>query len=139
MADFMFDNAFKRSRLYFQTLQLLRVFSDSILDTGRDIHMLDSMFLDPETARDMFRMPQNAPFGRSALSQELADLKKNWEFVTKFHSEAEVRLVQRVHAKIAEIQGIRDGVGLSTRHHHQQVLSRFGQSQLTRKNASRAL
>ncbi|KAK4107257.1 hypothetical protein N656DRAFT_849555 [Canariomyces notabilis] len=109
MADFMFDNAFQRSRLYFQTLQLLRVFSDSILDTGRDIHQLDSMFLDPETARDMFCMPQNAPFGRSALSQELADLKKNWEFVTKFHSEAEVRLVQQVQAKIAEIQGLRDG------------------------------
>jgi hypothetical protein len=104
MQNLMFDDSFKRSRLYFEVLQMLRTFSDNIEQVGKNLQKLG----DEITLVFAHLKPDNLP--PSVLLQEKQDLKSNWEIVTKSYAEAEKRLLQRITGKVEEIKSLRDGV-----------------------------
>ncbi|KAM7208191.1 hypothetical protein V8F20_001471 [Naviculisporaceae sp. PSN 640] len=91
--NFMFDNSFQKSRVYFQALQALRIFSESIQETGRHLHLLSAHL-------------ESSP--RQWLGDE--NIQNNWKIVTSFQAEAEERLLRRIGEKTEEIKSLRDGL-----------------------------
>jgi len=104
--ELMFDDSFTRSKLYFQTLQLLRLFSNLIPETGQD---LDNNDLDLFT-KDIFTRMRYC-WGSEA-SKDIELLESNWEIVLKHHKELEKKLVSRIESKTAEVMSLRDGVSI---------------------------
>ena len=108
----MFDTSYARSRVYFKTLEILRIFGDIIRETGRDLQEMD-----PE------RLLQGS-FLRAGwdvryfLREEPATDKalwKNWRILSEFQKGAEERLIRRINEKTEEIKSLRDGVSGGTR------------------------
>ncbi|EAQ85673.1 predicted protein [Chaetomium globosum CBS 148.51] len=102
----MFDTSYARSRVYFKTLEILRIFGDIIRETGRDLQEMD-----PE------RLLQGS-FLRAGwdvryfLREEPATDKalwKNWRILSEFQKGAEERLIRRINEKTEEIKSLRDG------------------------------
>ena len=99
----MFDDSFERSKLYFKVLQLLRIFSDEIQTSVRDLEYLNI----GET--NTFIMREFLSLRRSTADTKV--LQKNWETVMKYQTEAQDRLLNRIMDKEEEIKSLRDGVG----------------------------
>ena len=100
IGKWMFDSDFKRSRVYFTTLQTLRIFEEYIRTFSEDLHALD----------DLFYMPPEG-FAQSNLkNDELLVLRSNWESIIKHHKCAEERLFRRLLDKSKEVTSLRDGV-----------------------------
>lgn len=91
----MFDDSFQKSRVYFQALQALRIFSESIRETGRHLHQLSDEL--ERQSRQWFNDK---------------DIQNNWKIVMDFQVEAEERLLRRIAEKTEEIKSLRDGVRL---------------------------
>jgi len=102
--ELMFDDSFTRSKLYFQTLQLLRLFSNLISETGQD---LDNDDLDLFTEDVFARMRQ---CWGSEASKDIDILESNWEIVMKHQKELEKKLLSRIESKTAEVLSLRDGL-----------------------------
>jgi hypothetical protein len=106
----MFDDSFERSKLYFKVLQLLRIFSDEIRASVRDLELLNMGNKDSATMEYLLRF----------LTAPLADMKAlqdNWEIVMKSQTEAQNRLLKRIADKAEEIKSLRDGVSSVLRWH----------------------
>ncbi|KAI0544778.1 hypothetical protein F4679DRAFT_563501 [Xylaria curta] len=95
----MFDDNFERSRLYFTTLQILRLFGGCISTLSDDLRPLDDLFL----KRSNFPMP-------NMRQNELQALRSNWELVRETQRIAQKNLSDRVLNKTEEIKGLRDGL-----------------------------
>ncbi len=106
----MFDLSFDRSRVYFKTLEMLRIFGDTIRETGRDLQEMDPKIL-------LQRSSQRAgwdvrAFLRDDPVQDMA-LWENWRTLSEFQTAAEKRLLRRITEKTEEIKSLRDGVSCS--------------------------
>ncbi|VBB76494.1 Putative protein of unknown function [Podospora comata] len=103
----MFDTSFERSRVYFKTLQMLRIFADAIRETGRDLQEMD-----PEKLiQGSFRRAGHDV--QAFLKQDpLKDktLWNNWKILFDFQQQTEEKLLRRIAEKTEEITSLRDGL-----------------------------
>jgi hypothetical protein len=100
----IFDNSFKSSRFYFEVLQLLRLFSERIRETGRDLQA---------TVRDEgFFFYNNGYVELSSFDKYQSNeiIRRNWEIVTKRQTTAENQLLARITEKTEALKSLRDGV-----------------------------
>jgi len=111
----MFDASFKGFRVYFQTLELLRIFGDAIRETGQDLQTLDpagfrarGTKLSDWDAMFRFLLPEN-PAEDEALRQK-------WEILLDFQQRAARHLLGQMNQKIEEIRSLRDGVSYDPTH-----------------------
>jgi hypothetical protein len=103
----MFDSTFDRSRAYFKTLEMLRIFGDTVRETGRDLQEMD-----PERLlQGSFRRAgwDVRYFLREDPTKDTA-LWENWRVLAEFQEKAEKRLLRRITEKTEEIKSLRDGV-----------------------------
>ncbi|KAK4214218.1 hypothetical protein QBC37DRAFT_284332 [Rhypophila decipiens] len=91
--DLMFDKSFQKSRVYFQVLQVLRIFSESIRETGTELKSLSNML--GKRAREDYNN---------------VDIHNNWNLVLGFQVQEELKLLQRIAEKTEEIKSLRDGL-----------------------------
>ena len=97
----MFDDSFERSKVYFTTLQLLRIFSDIIRGTGQDLQDNRSE-RDPSIFSEKYFGNIRRYWGELA-EPEIDLLKKSWDLVLKHQDSAEKGLLLRIAGKTAEI------------------------------------
>ncbi|RYP41843.1 hypothetical protein DL768_010428 [Monosporascus sp. mg162] len=100
----MFDASFIRSRFYFEVIQMLRIFSDMIRETGRD---LQTMVSDPNMASHLS--------WKDARDEALCEnskriLRTNWDVVKARQKDAEKRLLDRTAGLSGDMQSLRDGL-----------------------------
>lgn len=100
----MFDASFKRSRFYFEVIQLLRIFSDMIRETGRDLQTMisDTKMFTHLTSHEFW---QNVSHDKSRRM-----IHDNWEIVDAQQKAAERRLLDRITELSGDMQSLRDGV-----------------------------
>ena len=103
----MFDTSYARSRVYFKTLEILRIFGDIIRETGRDLQEMDPERLLQGSFRragwDVRFFLQEDPAADRALWE-------NWRVLSEYQKMAEERLLQQIAEKTEEIKSLRDGV-----------------------------
>ncbi|KAK4176626.1 hypothetical protein QBC36DRAFT_6307 [Triangularia setosa] len=102
----MFDTSFERSRVYFKTLQMLRIFADAIRETGRDLREMDPEKL----VQGNFR---RAGYDvHDFLKEPLEDkaIWNNWKILLDFQQQTEEKLLRRITEKTEEITSLRDGL-----------------------------
>jgi len=104
----MFDSSFERSRVYFNSLQVLRIFGQTIRSTRQGIRQLA-----PESFPD--RMDRISSYDRPFIlprsnPREDKILLANWKILWDFYVEAESELLGRIAEKTEEIKSLRDGV-----------------------------
>jgi hypothetical protein len=100
ITKWMFDLDFRRSRLYFTVLQILRIFGESIRTASADLKTLDSLF----STRELYRS------GWPPSDDELLAFSSNWESITEQQKKAEETLLRRILDKTEEVKSLRDGV-----------------------------
>lgn len=100
VSEWMFDTDFKRSKLYFTLLQVLRIFGEYISPVSEDIKSLSSFFLDPANG---------LPFYDPRPDEE-SIIESNWKLVIQLQKDAEERLLRRILDKTEEVKSLRDGV-----------------------------
>lgn len=103
----MFDTSFKRSQVYFRTLEMLRIFAENIRETGRDLQEMN-----PDRLLQRFFRAKRSKL-KDFLPQdpmEDAALWKNWQTLSDFQRKIEDRLLRRIAEKTEEIRSLRDGV-----------------------------
>ncbi|KAI1418563.1 hypothetical protein F5Y13DRAFT_2710 [Hypoxylon sp. FL1857] len=110
----MFDSTFERSRLYFTVLQTLRIMSEWIQESERELQQLRKDFgisVQPNAAR------------RGSISPGLDDAPSNtfikeideaWEELMSIHTSTSKCLLDRIEKKEAEIKSFRDGLFSAT-------------------------
>jgi len=98
----MFDTSFQRSRIYFKTLQLLRIFTQMIERTRRDVEELN-----PRASVSGPILPLTKPRDRPT---EDAALLANWDILWGFYTQKEEYLLKRILNKTEEVKSLRDGV-----------------------------
>ena len=104
----MFDASFRRSRFYFEAIQLLRIFSDMIRETGRD---LQTMISDPRMMMTRsYRESGYDRFTETPAEDSKKVIRANWELVEAQQKAAERRLLVRIAERSGDIQSLRDGV-----------------------------
>ncbi len=91
----MFDDDFRRSKVYFESLQILRIFGQVIRETGRGMRGLH-----PEIA-------STSGWGMPDIDKIALD---NWKILWDFYLEKEKHFLQRIAEKTEEIEGLRGGV-----------------------------
>ena len=100
ISEWMFDLDFKRSKVYFTLLQVLRIFGEYISTVSEDIKSLSSHFLDPDNGLTFY----------DPTSDEVGIIESNWKMVIQLQKNAEERLLTRLLSKTEEIKSLRDGV-----------------------------
>ncbi|KAK4104423.1 hypothetical protein N658DRAFT_492527 [Parathielavia hyrcaniae] len=109
----MLDSSYSRSRVYFKTLEFLRIFSDTIRETGRD---LEEMY--PGRLRPSRYLPAAIDV-RGLYREDTATdrtIWENWRFLTQFQAEAEDRLLRKVSQMTEEIKICETGFYSARRH-----------------------
>ncbi|KAK4247913.1 hypothetical protein C7999DRAFT_31725, partial [Corynascus novoguineensis] len=98
----MFNSSYTRSKIYFRTLEILRIFGDMVRETGRTIRSMDPKYLAQGSiprhlgSLDFRLVLPEDPFQDKALWE-------NWRILSEFHQGAEERLLKRIAEKRAEI------------------------------------
>jgi hypothetical protein len=104
----MFDSSFGRSRIYFKTLQILRIFSQTIKSTRQAVRTLaPERFPKVHSAMNVTTRPFIHP---NSNPTDDKILMANWNILWEFYVESEKHLLQRVAEKTEEIKSLRDGV-----------------------------
>ncbi|RYO97702.1 hypothetical protein DL765_011079 [Monosporascus sp. GIB2] len=100
----MFDASLIRSRFYFEVIQMLRIFSDMIRETGRD---LQTMVSDPNMASHLsWKDDQDEALREN--SKRI--LRVNWDVIEARQKDAEKRLLDRLMGLSGDMQSLRDGL-----------------------------
>jgi hypothetical protein len=102
--DLMFDESFGRSKLYFTTLQMLRVFSDVISETRRELQYLSVHHYNKEIYYQLSEYWD--------AKTDVEGLIASWERILSLQEAAEKKLLDRIASKTVEIESLRDGVCL---------------------------
>jgi len=114
----MFDSGFQRSRVYFETLQLLRIFTQTIRSTRQDLFSMAPDQMPPR----MPRVHSGPAFGHphfhvpwplvapGVIPNEDEIMMANWKILWSSYTELEEKLLKRIAEKKEEIQSLRDGV-----------------------------
>ncbi|RYP37438.1 hypothetical protein DL767_002911 [Monosporascus sp. MG133] len=100
----MFDASFIRSRFYFEVIQMLRIFSDMIRETGRD---LQTMASDANMASYLSWKDDHDEASREKSKRIL---RANWDVVEARQKDAEQRLLDRITELSGDMQSLRDGL-----------------------------
>ncbi|KAH6840599.1 hypothetical protein B0I37DRAFT_437920 [Chaetomium sp. MPI-CAGE-AT-0009] len=103
----MFDTSYARSRVYFKTLEMLRIFGDIIRETGRDLQEMDPERL---LQGSFLRAGWDAQYFLREDPVTDKALWKNWRILSEFQKGAEERLIRRIAEKTEEIKSLRDGL-----------------------------
>lgn len=107
----MFDTSFARSRVYFKSLQLLRIFSQTIRSTRTGIRQLDPERFKKRKWDRQFSTSSTRPLISPESNPAEDDiLLANWKILWTFYVEAESRLLGQIAEKTDEIKSLRDGV-----------------------------
>ncbi|KAK4445783.1 hypothetical protein QBC34DRAFT_412658 [Podospora aff. communis PSN243] len=104
----MFDSSFERSRIYFKTLQVLRIFSQTVKSTRRAVYSLA-----PERIPKVFSIRTGAtrPFIHpNTIATDDKILMANWKILWSYYLESEKQLLQQIAEKTEEIKSLRDGL-----------------------------
>ena len=100
----MFDESFGRSKLYFTTLQMLRIFFDLIHEHGQELrdaslYNFDQKHYDPAAIKSC-----------GIGSEEPSALAALWKDILRVQQARGKGLLARIASKTAEIESLRDGV-----------------------------
>ncbi|KAI0377252.1 hypothetical protein F5Y04DRAFT_180576 [Hypomontagnella monticulosa] len=110
----MFDSTFERSQLYFTVLQTLRIISEWVHESGRELHQLK---------RDFYASVQSGPARRGSISSKKSDappntlideIDKAWEELIALHNSSSESLLNRIEKKEEDIKSFRDGLFSAT-------------------------
>lgn len=113
----MFDSTFERSRLYFTVLQALRIFSEWIQESGRELQQLKQDF----DANIQSSGTRRGSIGSSSGSESpnffmiMKEIDEAWEKVISIHGASSKSLIDRIEKKEEEIKSFRDGVSTCLR------------------------
>lgn len=109
----MFDSSFERSRLYFTVLQTLRIISEWVHESERELQQLK---------RDFYANFQSSIARRGSIGSNGSDapptafineIDKAWEELIAMHSSSSQSLLNRIEKKEEDIKSFRDGVCFS--------------------------
>lgn len=100
----MFDSGFERSRIYFKTLQILRIFTQMIERTRRDVELFNPQVSVSDWMLPLMRSKYNRTRGEDAA------LLANWDILWSFYVQKEEYLLRRLLNKTEELKSLRDGV-----------------------------
>lgn len=104
----MFDSSFARSKVYFQTLQVLRIFSQTIKSARQSVRTLaPDRFLNTHSPRTSIARPFLHPSSNPTVDPILM---ANWKILWSFYVESEKQLLQRTAEKTEELKSLRDGL-----------------------------
>jgi hypothetical protein len=95
----MFDSSFQRSRIYFKTLQILRISGQMIQRTRKEFQQLN-----PRSSSEV------SCFGVVGDPNKDAALVANWDVLWGFYLQEETALLKRIADKTEEVKSLRDGV-----------------------------
>lgn len=115
-ATMMFDSTFERSRLYFTVLQALRIFSEWIQESGRELQQLKQDF----DANIQSSGTRRGSIGSSSGSESpnffmiMKEIDEAWEKVISIHGASSKSLIDRIEKKEEEIKSFRDGLFSAT-------------------------
>ena len=112
----MFDSSYARSRVYFKTLEILRIFGDAIRETGRGVQEMDPRRL---LQGSFLRAGWDVRFFLKEDPATDEALWENWRILSEFQKMAEERLLRQIAAKTEEIKSLRDGVSNYRKTHRQ--------------------
>ncbi|KAI1500819.1 hypothetical protein F5X99DRAFT_385071 [Biscogniauxia marginata] len=110
----MFDSTFERSRLYFRVLETLRVFSEWIQESQRELERLRSdhnAIAYPEYKR---RGAIGEDNGKRPSTPFMKEINDAWEELINFHSATSKSLLDRIEKKNEEIKSYKDGLFSAT-------------------------
>ncbi|KAI1104486.1 hypothetical protein F4804DRAFT_187801 [Jackrogersella minutella] len=110
----MFDSTFERSRLYFTVLQTLRIFSEWIQESERELQQLKRDFdvnIQSNLARHGSISSNRDDLPSSTFIKEI-DLA--WDELIDMHHSSSRSLLDRIEKKEAEIKSFRDGLFSAT-------------------------
>jgi Mg2+ and Co2+ transporter CorA len=98
------DSDTQRSVLYFKVLQVLRIFSDSLLSSSNCLDVLIDNCWGSSKQSDRLKM------SHLVSSETAAVLRRNWDVVKTRHSAATKHLLARIARTTEEVKSLRDGV-----------------------------
>ncbi|KAN0117066.1 hypothetical protein V8E51_003043 [Hyaloscypha variabilis] len=98
----MFDESFGRSKLYFTTLQMLRVFSDVISETRRELQYLSVHHYNKEIYYQLSEFWD--------AKTDVKGLIASWGRILSLQEAAEKKLLDQIASKTVEIESLRDGL-----------------------------
>ncbi|KAI1452189.1 hypothetical protein F4805DRAFT_471046 [Annulohypoxylon moriforme] len=110
----MFDSTFERSKLYFTVLQILRVFSEWIQESERELQQLRRDFdvnIQSTTAR---RGSIASNHGTAPPAMFMKEIDEAWEELIALHNSSSKSLLDRIEKKEMEIKSFRDGLFSAT-------------------------
>ncbi|KAI1799094.1 hypothetical protein F4811DRAFT_128712 [Daldinia bambusicola] len=109
-ATSMFDSTFDRSRLYFTVLQTLRIFSEWIQESERELQQLKQDF----DTNIQFSMARRGSIGSRDSSETpnsfMENIDETWGKVIAIHRASSKSLIDRMEKKEEEIKSFRDGL-----------------------------
>lgn len=113
----MFDSTFERSKLYFTVLQTLRIFTEWIQESEREVQQLKRDF-------DLNIQSHTSRHGSTASScvssppdNFMNEIDEAWDELVNMHGSSSKYLLDRIEKKEVEIKSFRDGVRSDHPHH----------------------
>ncbi|KAF3058551.1 hypothetical protein GL218_05448 [Daldinia childiae] len=113
-ATMMFDSTFERSRLYFTVLQALRIFSEWIQESGRELQQLKLDFDGNIQSSGTRRSSISSSHGGESPNSFMKEIDEAWEKVISIHGTSSKSLIDRIEKKEEEIKSFRDGLFSAT-------------------------
>ncbi|KAI1204290.1 uncharacterized protein F4807DRAFT_472322 [Annulohypoxylon truncatum] len=110
----MFDSSFERSKLYFTVLQTLRIFTEWIQESERELQQLKRDFdinVQSNTAR---RSSIASSHGTAPPAMFVKEIDEAWEELMTLHNSSSKSLLDRIEKKEVEIKSFRDGLFSAT-------------------------
>lgn len=111
----MFDSTFERSRLYFTVLQALRIFSEWVQESGRELQQLKQDFDANIQSSGTRRGSIGSSSGSESPNFFMKEIDEAWEKVISIHGASSKSLIDRIEKKEEEIKSFRDGVSTCLR------------------------
>jgi len=118
----MFDREFRLSQFYFSILQILRIFTDTIEETQKEVEHTRRQFeayFEPQFNsrargfKNIFGDTDEEELSKIQTFRAMID--SEWGRVTSFQKGLATNLIEHIKKKSEEIESLRDGVSLRKR------------------------
>ncbi|KAI2625073.1 hypothetical protein GGR54DRAFT_629498 [Hypoxylon sp. NC1633] len=113
-ATMMFDSTFERSQLYFKALQTLRIFSEWIQESQRELQQLKRDFDMNVQVGATRRGSVSSNHSATASNDFSKEIDEEWEKLLAVHNSSSSKLLDRIGKKEDEIKSFRDGLFSAT-------------------------
>ncbi|KAI1380998.1 hypothetical protein F4677DRAFT_207871 [Hypoxylon crocopeplum] len=110
----MFDSTFERSSLYFTILQTLRIFSEWIQESERELQRLKRDFDVNIQANSARHGSIGSDCGEAPSTTFKMEIDEEWEKLLAIHSSSAKPLLERIKKNEEEIKSFRDGLFSAT-------------------------